>query len=116
MDDRKPPISQIAPCGRTDAEAAPIDSVGQGSSVVYFCNAEEVSKGFAIALRAMGFDEILPSDLIAQSHATSNPEESQMGIKTLARGLDPRGLVHDDALKLAQGLGAALDKTARTKS
>jgi hypothetical protein len=40
-----------------------------------------------------------------------------MGVKTLARGLDPRGLVHDDgALKLAHGLRAALDKTASTKS
>jgi hypothetical protein len=76
MDDRKPPISQSASCGKTDADAAPIDSVRQGSSVVYFCSAEEVSEGFAIALRAMGFDEILLSDLIAQSHATSNPEDS----------------------------------------
>jgi hypothetical protein len=76
MDDRKPLISQSAPGGKTDADAAPIDSVRQGSSVVYFCSAEEVSEGFAIALRAMGFDEILLSDLIAQSHATSNPEDS----------------------------------------
>ena len=76
MDDRKPPISQIAPCGRTDADAALIDSVSQGSSVVYFCSAEEVSEGFAIALRAMGFDEILLSDLVAQSPTTSNPEDS----------------------------------------
>jgi len=76
MDDRKPPISQSARCGKNDAEAALIDSVRQGSSVVYFCSAEEVSEGFAIALRAMGFDEILLSDLIARSHASSNPEES----------------------------------------
>ena len=76
MDDRKPPISQSASCGKTDADAALIDSVRQGSSVVYFCSAEEVSEGFAIALRAMGFDEILLPELIAQHHATSNPEES----------------------------------------
>ena len=76
MDDRKPPISQSAPGGKTDADAAPIDSIRQGSSVVYFCSAEEVSEGFAIALRAMGFDEILLSDLIARSHATSNPEDN----------------------------------------
>ena len=81
MDDRKPLISQSAPGGKTDADAAPIDSVRQGSSVVqglsvvYFCSAEEVSEGFAIALRAMGFDEILLSDLVAQSPTTSNPEE-----------------------------------------
>ena len=75
MDDRKPPISQSASCGKTDADAAPIDSVRQGSSVVYFCSAEEVSEGFAIALRAMGFDAILLSDLVAQSPTTSNPEE-----------------------------------------
>ena len=76
MDDRKPPISQSAPCGKNDADAALIDSGREGSSVVYFCSAEEVSEGFAIALRAMGFDEILLSDLVAQSHATSNPEDS----------------------------------------
>jgi hypothetical protein len=76
MDDRKPLISQSAPGGKTDADAAPIDSVRQGSSVVYFCSAEEVSEGFAIALQAMGFDEILLSDLIARSHDTSNPEDS----------------------------------------
>jgi len=76
MDDRKPPISQSAPSGKTDADAALIDSARQGSSVVYFCSAQEVSEGFAIALRAMGFDEILLSDLIARSHASSNPEES----------------------------------------
>jgi len=82
MDDRKPPISQSASCGKTDADAALIDSVCQGSSViqgssvVYFCSAEEVSEGFAIALRAMGFDEILLSDLVAQSPTTSNPEDS----------------------------------------
>ena len=81
MDDRKPPISQSASCGKTDADAALIDSVCQGSSViqgssvVYFCSAEEVSEGFAIALQAMGFDEILLSALIAQSATTSNPEE-----------------------------------------
>ena len=76
MDNRKPPNSQSAHCGKTDADAAPIDSVRQGSSIIYFCSAEEVSEGFAIALRAMGFDEILLSDLVAQSHATSNPEDS----------------------------------------
>ncbi|HVQ69095.1 MAG TPA: hypothetical protein VMT08_16510 [Bradyrhizobium sp.] len=82
MDDRKPPISHSTPCGKTDADAAPIDSarqsssVVQGSSVVYFCSAEEVSEGFAIALRAMGFDEILLSDLVAQPPTSSNPEDN----------------------------------------
>ena len=81
MDDRKPPISQNTPSRNTDADAAPIDSVRQGpsvvqgSSVVFFGSAEEVSEGFALALRAMGFDEILLPDLIAQGDATSNPEE-----------------------------------------
>ena len=82
MDDQKPPVSPSDACGKTDADAAPIDSVRQGasvvegSSVVFFGSAEEVSEGFAIALRAMGFDEILLPDLIAQRDATSNPEES----------------------------------------
>ena len=81
MDDRKPPISQSAPCRKNDADAALIDSVSegasvvQGSSVVYFCSAGEVREGFVIALRAMGFDEILLPDLVAQS-PTSNPEDS----------------------------------------
>ena len=43
--------------------------------MIYFTSAEEVSEGFAIALRAMGFDEILLSDLIPQPDTTSNPEE-----------------------------------------
>jgi len=74
MDGRKPSISQSPFCEQTDTDAAPIDSVREGSSITYFCSAEEISEGFAIALRAMGFDEILLSDLIMQSDITSNPE------------------------------------------
>ena len=75
MDDRKNPISLHTLHGRTDADAAPIDSVREGS-VIYFCSAEEVSEGFAIALRAMGFEtEILLSDIIPPSDSPSNPEE-----------------------------------------
>ena len=74
MDDRKPPISQV--CVQTDADAAPIDSVRDGSSVIYFGSAEEISEGFTIALRAMGFEtEILLSDIIPQSNTPSNPED-----------------------------------------
>ncbi|MCK1513794.1 hypothetical protein IVB22_14715 [Bradyrhizobium sp. 190] len=73
MDVRKPPISLCTP---VSPEAAPIDSVREGSSIIYFCSAEEISEGFAIALRAMGFEaEILLSDIIPQSDTTSNPEE-----------------------------------------
>ena len=77
MDDRTPPISLRSPCERTDADdAAPTDSVGSDSSVVYFGNARRISEGFTIALRAMGFEaDILPSD-ITQSDTSSNPEES----------------------------------------
>jgi hypothetical protein len=76
MDDRKLPISLRAPCGQTDADAAPIDSVREGSSIIYFCSAEEIREGFAIALRAMGFEtEVQPSDIVPQSDSTSNPEE-----------------------------------------
>jgi hypothetical protein len=76
MDGRKPSISQRAFCEQTDADAAPIDSVREGSSITYFCSAEEISEGFAIALRAMGFEtEILLSDILPQSNTTSNPEE-----------------------------------------
>jgi len=75
MDDRRFPIPQSARHRVADADAAPIDSAREGTSMIYFSSAEEVSEGFAIALRAMGFDEILPSDLIPQPDTTSNPEE-----------------------------------------
>ena len=75
MDSRNHPKSSNFSDGQTDADAAPIDPVRENSSIIYFCGAEEVSEGFAIALRAMGFDEILLSALIAQSATTSNPEE-----------------------------------------
>ena len=73
MDVRKPSISLCTP---TDREAAPIDSVRDGSSVIYFASAKEISEGFTIALRAMGFEtEILLSDIIPQSNTPSNPED-----------------------------------------
>jgi hypothetical protein len=52
MDEREHPRSLSARDGRTDAGAAPADSVREDSSVIYFGNA--LSDGFAIALRAMG--------------------------------------------------------------
>jgi len=77
MDGPKPPISSRPPCAPTGADyAAPTASVDENSSVIYFGNAQRISEGFAIALRAMGFEaDILPSDIV-QSDATSNPEES----------------------------------------
>ena len=73
MDVRKPPISLCTPTG---PEAAPIDSVRDGSSVIYFASAKEISEGFTIALRAMGFEtEILLSDIIPQSDTPSSQEE-----------------------------------------
>ena len=56
MDDRRPPTSLSALCGQTDADAAPIDSVREGSSIIYFGSAQQISEGFTIALRAMGFE------------------------------------------------------------
>jgi hypothetical protein len=77
MDDRALPILPSALCGPIDADAAPIDRVREGSSVIYFCSAEEISEGFDIALRAMGFEtEILLSDIIPQSAIPSNPEDN----------------------------------------
>ena len=76
MDGRKQPISLSDLKGRNDADAASTDSVCESSSVIYFGSAQQISEGFAIALRAMGFEAgILPSD-IAQSHTTSKPEDS----------------------------------------
>ena len=76
MDDRKLPILPSAPRERTDAAAAPADAVCEGSSIIYFVSAEEVSEGFAIALRTMGFEtEIRLSDIIPQSGTASNRKE-----------------------------------------
>ena len=63
MDSRNHPKSSNFSDGQTDADAAPIDPVHEDSSIIYFCSAEEVSEGFAIALRAMGVGaDILPAD------------------------------------------------------
>lgn len=77
MDDRKLPISLTSLCRQTHADESRLDSVREGSSsVIYFCSAEEISEGFTIALRAMGFEtEIVLSDIIAQSDTPSNQEE-----------------------------------------
>jgi hypothetical protein len=72
MDGQNPPISPSALCGPIDADAAPNDAVCESSSVVYFGSAQQVSEGFNIALRAMGFE---PSG-VAQYDTTSNPEDS----------------------------------------
>jgi hypothetical protein len=61
MDDRKNPISLHTLHGRTDADAAPIDSVCEGSSVIYFGDARRIGEGFAIALGVMGVEA--PADL-----------------------------------------------------
>jgi hypothetical protein len=76
MNERKPRTSQHQRSGRTGAHAAPIavdDAVvapstdqakapaSRESSHVVYCESElEVSEGFAIALRAMGFRESDP--------------------------------------------------------
>ena len=75
MDDRKPPIHPTAPCSPIDADATLAASVRESSSVIYFASAEEISEGFTIALRAMGFEEVLLPDLV-QSNITSNPEDN----------------------------------------
>ena len=59
----------------------PTDSVRDSSSVIYFGSTQQISEGFAIALRAMGFEAGILSSDIAQSDTTSNPEDSWMGFK-----------------------------------
>ena len=72
MDERKPKTPQRDPRGRTGAHSAPsavdgpivapspdqalapADPPGQSSQIVYCDSEAEVTKGFAIALRAMG--------------------------------------------------------------
>jgi len=76
MDRRKPPILPSALCGPIAVDTAPADRVRESSSVTYSGSAQQVSEGFAVALRAMGFEAgILPPD-IARSDATPNPEDS----------------------------------------
>jgi hypothetical protein len=76
MDGRKYPISLHDPYGGTDAVAAPTGPVHEGSSVSYFGSAQQISEGFAIALRAMGVGaDILPAEL-APRNTNSNREDS----------------------------------------
>ncbi|MGH6714269.1 MAG: hypothetical protein ACREEK_35595 [Bradyrhizobium sp.] len=74
MDSRKPPIRPTALCSRIGADARLADSARESSSLIYFASAEEISDGFTIALRAMGFEEILLPDIM-QPDIASNPED-----------------------------------------
>jgi hypothetical protein len=76
MDDRKTPILPNALCGRIDTDAVSVDSVRESSSVAFLGSPQQISEGFAIALRAMGFEAGIPPSDIAQSDTTSNPEDS----------------------------------------
>jgi hypothetical protein len=74
MDHRKPSIPTIArcdaPCEQVDADAVPAASGRENASVTYSGSADEVSEGFAIALRAMGFVAGIPSSDAPRSDAT----------------------------------------------
>jgi hypothetical protein len=75
MDSRNHPKSSNFSDGQTDADAAPIDPVHEDSSIIYFCSAEEVSEGFAIALRAMGVGaDLLPADLAPRGTSSNRKE------------------------------------------
>ena len=73
MDRRTLPDSLSVTSGQTDADAVPGDSVREGSPIIYFGSAQQISEGFTIALRAMGFQVMPPN--IACSDTTSNPED-----------------------------------------
>lgn len=76
MDKSKPSFSPHDPCGQIDTDAVPIaagvqpcaqlgDKVAaperESSTIVYCGTAQEVSEGFAVALRAMGVEtDLLP--------------------------------------------------------
>jgi len=76
MDSRNPPLSRHLPCGRIDADVAPIDSDRENSSVIYFGSAQQIGEGFAMALRVMGVGaDILPADP-APPNTNTNPEDS----------------------------------------
>ena len=75
MDDRVLPISLTDLCRQAHVGGQRLDFAREGSSVVYFCSAEEISEGFTIALRAKGFEtEILLSDIVPQSDTPSKEE------------------------------------------
>ena len=68
MDEPKLPISPPDPSGPIGADATPVpsdrdhvesaaDPLRENSHVVYCGNAEELSEGFAIALRIMGLKQ-----------------------------------------------------------
>ena len=76
MDGRKPLISRNALYRQVVAEAAPTDSACERSSVTFSGSAQQISEGFAIALRAMGAGaDILPVDP-ASLNTSSNLEAS----------------------------------------
>jgi hypothetical protein len=102
MDDRKASISPHDPGGRLGADAAsmapcvrrpagledkpdvsgpdqdqrlPADAVPESSFVVYCGNAQQVSDGFAIALRVMGAEATLLLEDDAPPAASSNQED-----------------------------------------
>jgi len=58
VDDRRPTFSQHELCEPLGYDAAPIaENVQRESSLVVYCGtAQQVSEGFAIALRIMGVD------------------------------------------------------------
>ena len=73
MDEREHPISLSARVdGPTPTRRRPILSAKTRQSSISVMR--EISEGFAIALRAIGFDEILLSDLF-RSQRRLNPED-----------------------------------------
>jgi hypothetical protein len=73
MDDRRPTFPHEA-CEPTGSDAAPItENVQHASSLVVYCGTDQqVSQGFAIALRIMGIDaNFLP---VGIALATNSPK------------------------------------------
>ena len=68
--------AELAALGREPIEQLPAGLERESSQIVYCGTEQQIGEGFAIALRAMGFEtEILLSDIIPQSNTTSNPED-----------------------------------------
>ena len=84
MDDGKHPTSLHNPYARLRSDAAPIatevrqpaDPLRESSLIVYCGNAQQVSEGFAIALRAMGVEANFLHGDIALPATSPNREDN----------------------------------------
>jgi hypothetical protein len=77
VDDRRPTFPHHEPCGPIGSDAAPIaQNVRRESAPAVYCGADQqVSEGFAIALRIMGLDaNFLPVGIVLATNAPNTED------------------------------------------